>query len=216
MALGPEVYPKFSQIGRPVKDSVFHSCVFLKLEREKHWELSSLRLMHAGFILDRQPKLSPCSLCFWCGMFSQPALWSHLESVSNNIHSNILSMDPPTCDKELFYISIPSPSSWSTLFSVSSIMCLFSFPLFWNSVAAKVWWTRRQGILLDTFHIAISFSSTRRINLLCPSLLSPALVQCLHPHEGVLSSFRDTVSFSQTLSSILLQSFKVTIASHWI
>lgn len=58
MALGPEVYPKFSQIGRPVKDSVFHSCVFLKLEREKHWELSSLRLMHAGFILDRQPKLS--------------------------------------------------------------------------------------------------------------------------------------------------------------
>lgn len=128
MALGPEVYPKFSQIGRPVKDSVFHSCVFLKLEREKHWELSSLRLMHADFILDRQPKLSPCSLCFWCGVFSQPAFWSHLESVSNNIHSNILSMDPSTCDKELFYISIPSPSSWSTLFSVSSIMCLFHFP----------------------------------------------------------------------------------------
>lgn len=135
MALGPEVYPKFSRIGRSVKDSIFHSCVFLKLDREKHWELSSLRLMHADFILDRQPKLSPSSLCFWCGMFSQPALWSHLESVSNNI----LSMDPLTCDKELFYISMPSPSSWSTLFSVSSIMCLFSFPLFWNSVAAKVW-----------------------------------------------------------------------------
>lgn len=108
-----------------------------------------------------------------------------------------------------------------SIFMVYAFQCLIhhvplSFPLFWNSVAAKVWWTRRRGILLDTFHIAISFSSTRRINLLCPSLLSPALVQCLHPHEGVLSSFRDTVSFSQTLSSILLQSFKVTIASHWI
>lgn len=58
MALGPEVYPKFSQISRTVKDFIFHSYVFLKLEREKHWELSSLRLMHADFILDRQPKLS--------------------------------------------------------------------------------------------------------------------------------------------------------------
>lgn len=212
MALGPEVYPKFSQIGRTVKDSIFHSYVFLKLEREKHWELSSLRLMHADFILDRQPKLS--LLLMW-RVFSACTLESFGISTIN-IHSNILSMAPPTCDKELFYISMPSPSSWSMLFSVSSIMCLFSFPLFWNSVAAKVWWTRRRGILLDTFHIAISFSSTRRINLLCPSLLSPALVQCLHPHEGVLSSFRDTVSFSQTLSSILLQSFKVTIASHWI